>query len=305
MTKLQKNELKEGLSDIVGLENVFADEPMKRHTTFRVGGNADFLVTPTGMDQIIELIGYLKGIDVKYYPIGNGSNLLVKDDGVRGVVIKLHRKMGDITISNNLMVCGAGALMPRIAGAARDNSLTGFEFACGIPGTIGGAVVMNAGAYGGEIKDVVISTTYVDPDGTVRKIEGENHQFGYRKSYFTNKKSIIAEVVLKLAQGDIHDIRAKMMDFTVRRKDKQPLDKPNAGSIFKRPEGHFVGPMITEAGLKGKKIGGASVSTKHAGFIVNDGDATCQDILDLVKFIQETIMKKYNVELESELRLIG
>lgn len=288
----------EELKLITKEENIFQNEPMKKHTTFRTGGPADFLVTPTSEKEMIECLK----LDVKKTIIGNGSNLLVKDGGIRGLVIQTT-KLNNITVDKDEIKAESGALLSRIANIAKDNSLTGFEFACGIPGTIGGAVAMNAGAYGGEMKDVILRTHYADENGNVFEIT--NHEFDYRKSFFTGKNLIILASEIGLQNGDKEEIENKMKEYMTARNSKQPVNMPSAGSTFKRPVGFFAGKLIEDSGLKGYTIGGASVSTLHAGFIVNNGDATSKDILDLISYVQDKVYENYSVKLETEVKIIG
>lgn len=288
----------EELKLITKEENIFQNEPMKKHTTFRTGGPADFLVTPTSEKEMIECLK----LDVKKTIIGNGSNLLVKDGGIRGLVIQTT-KLNNITVDKDEIKAESGALLSRIANIAKDNSLTGFEFACGIPGTIGGAVAMNAGAYGGEMKDVIFRTRYADENGNVFEIT--NHEFDYRKSFFTGKNLIILASEIGLQNGDKEEIENKMKEYMTARNSKQPVNMPSAGSTFKRPAGFFAGKLIEDSGLKGYTIGGASVSTLHAGFIVNNGDATSKDILDLISYVQDKVYENYSVKLETEVKIIG
>lgn len=288
----------EELKLITKEENIFQNEPMKKHTTFRTGGPADFLVTPTSEKEMVECLK----LDVKKTIIGNGSNLLVKDGGIRGLVIQTT-KLNNITVDKDEIKAESGAFLSRIANIAKDNSLTGFEFACGIPGTIGGAVAMNAGAYGGEMKDVILRTRYADENGNVFEIT--NHEFDYRKSFFTGKNLIILASEIGLQNGDKEEIENKMKEYMTARNSKQPVNMPSAGSTFKRPVGFFAGKLIEDSGLKGYTIGGASVSTLHAGFIVNNGDATSKDILDLISYVQDKVYENYNVKLETEVKIIG
>ena len=294
------DEILQSLREITSEENIFLNEPLKNHTTFKVGGPADILVTPTSKEELVECLK----LNVPKFVMGNGSNLIVKDKGIRGLVIKTT-KINNITFQNNVIEAEAGAYLGKVAMFARDNSLTGFEFASGIPGTVGGGVSMNAGAYGGEMKDVVIETTYCDLEGNTYTIDNEAHEFGKRKSFFTGKDFIVLSTKLKLNEGNKEEIANKMEELKVARNTKQPVTMPSAGSIFKRPEGYFAGKLIEDSGLKGYTIGGAQVSTLHAGFIVNVGDATAKDILDLIKHIQEVVMKNYGVTLETEVKMVG
>ncbi len=291
------------LSGVVDKNLILCDEPMDKHTSFKIGGNADFMVLPENIKQIKDTVMMLKENGIRYTVIGNGSNLLVDDDGIRGVVIKLAKNFSEVVVSGDTIIARCGALLSRIANVALNNSLTGFEFASGIPGTLGGAVVMNAGAYDGEMKDVVVETTYMNGDGDVLTVSGAEHGFGYRKSIF-GKDDIILESTLVLKKGDRDAISARMSELNSQRRTKQPLELPSAGSTFKRPEGHFAGKLIQDAGLKGYKIGGASVSEKHSGFIVSDGTATCADVLALIEYVQNEVYDKFKVKLEPEVRYI-
>ena len=294
------DEILQSLRSITSEENILVNEPLKNHTTFKVGGPADILVTPTSKE---ELIACLK-LDIPKFVMGNGSNLIVKDKGIRGLVIKTT-KVNNITLEGNVIEAEVGAYLGKISMFARDNSLTGFEFASGIPGTVGGGVSMNAGAYGGEMKDVVIETTYCDLEGNIYTLNNEKHEFGKRKSFFTGKDFVVLSTKIKLNEGNKEEIASKMEELKVSRNTKQPVTMPSAGSIFKRPEGHFAGKLIEDSGLKGYTIGGAQVSTLHAGFIVNIGNATAKNILDLIKYIQEIVMRDYGVELETEVKVVG
>ena len=294
------DEILQSLRNITNEENIFVNEPLKNHTTFKVGGPADILVTPTSKEELIECLK----LDVPKFIMGNGSNLIVKDKGIRGLIIKTT-KVNNITLNENIIEAEVGAYLGKISIFARENSLTGFEFASGIPGTVGGGVSMNAGAYGGEMKDVVIETTYCDLEGNIYSINNEQHEFGKRKSFFTDKDFVILSTKIKLNGGNKEEIAAKMEELKVSRNTKQPVTMPSAGSIFKRPEGHFAGKLIEDSGLKGYTIGGAQVSTLHAGFIVNVGNATAKDILELIKYIQDVVNRDYGVELETEVKVVG
>ena len=290
--------LYESLEKIVAKENIYVDEPMSKHTTFRTGGNADFLVVPQNKQ---EMIGLLK-LNVEKTIIGNGSNLLVKDGGIRGLVIKTT-SLKNYAVDDDIIIAEAGVLLSKLSNIAKENGLTGLEFACGIPGTLGGAVMMNASAYGGETSNVVIETEYADLNGNVYKTT--EHNFGYRKSMFTGSEYTILESKLKLEHGNKEEIENKMKELMKSRNEKQPVNMPSAGSTFKRPEGYFAGKLIEDSGLKGYKIGGAEVSTLHAGFVVNDGNATSEDILKLIKYIQNKVKNEFGVELEPEVKIIG
>ena len=290
----------QSLRSITSEENILVNEPLKNHTTFKVGGPADILVTPASKEELIACLM----LDVPKFVMGNGSNLIVKDNGIRGLVIKTT-KVNNVTLDGNIIEAEVGAYLGKISIFARENSLTGFEFASGIPGTVGGGVSMNAGAYGGEMKDVVTETTYCDLEGNIYTLTNEEHEFGKRKSFFTGKDFVVLSTKIKLNEGNKEEIASKMEELKVSRNTKQPVTMPSAGSIFKRPEGHFAGKLIEDSGLKGYTIGGAQVSTLHAGFIVNIGYATAKDILDLIKYIQEVVMKNYGVELETEVKIVG
>lgn len=285
---------------------VLYNEPMKKHTTVKVGGKADVVVLPESVDEVKKLIEFAKNENIPYYVIGCGSNLLVTDDDIHAMFIIIKNRLGKVYVNGNIIVADAGAAIPYVSQVARKNSLTGFEFASGIPGTVGGCVRMNAGAYGGEIKDIFLQATYIDGDGNIKTINKDEMEFGYRKTFFMNHKDFViisAKFVLK--EGNIEEITNKMNENNLARKEKQPLEYPNFGSVFKRPEGYFVGKLVTDSGLKGYTIGGAQVSQKHAGFIINTGNATCKDIVDLIHHIQKVVYEKYKVNLETEVVYIG
>lgn len=288
----------ESLNKITAKENIFVNEPMSNHTTFKTGGKADYLVIPQNKNEMIEILK----LDVEKTIIGNGSNLLVRDGGIRGLVIKTTA-LKNYRVEGEYIIAEAGILLSKLSNVAKENSLTGFEFACGIPGTLGGAVMMNASAYEGEISSVVCETEYADINGNV--FVTRDHRFGYRKSMFTDSKFTILESKLKLEKGNKEEIETKMKDLMKRRNEKQPVNMPSAGSTFKRPEGHFAGKLIEDAGLKGYKVGGAEVSTLHAGFIINNGNATSKDILNLIKHIQDKVKNEFGVDLEPEVKIIG
>lgn len=289
----------EELKKIMPEENILVNEPMKNHTTFKVGGPADYLVMPETKEQIVECLK----LDVPKFILGNGSNLIVKDGGIRGLVIKTSKLDKLDLIEDDVIEAGAGCYLSVISNLAKKNSLTGFEFASGIPGTFGGAVMMNAGAYGGEMKDVVIETTYIDEDLVVKTTT--EHDFSYRKSMFTNTNRVILSSKLKLAKGNYEEIDARIKELSEARRTKQPLSFPSAGSTFKRPEGYFAGKLIEDSELKGFSIGGAQVSELHAGFIINKGGATAKDILDLIKHVQNEVKNKFGVNLETEVKIVG
>jgi UDP-N-acetylmuramate dehydrogenase len=292
--------LKESLPEL----NILQNEPMSEHTSFRLGGVARYFVMPKNADEVVACLKILSQNGKKFVVIGNGSNLLVSDKGFDGVVICIGRSMSDIRVCKDTIFVEAGALLSRIASVAQKNALSGFEFASGIPGTLGGAVVMNAGAYGGEMKDVVQKTVYLSKDGTIKTLEGEMHGFGYRKSVF-GEGDIVLSSEIKLKPGKAEDIKNYTRELNARRKEKQPLEYPSAGSTFKRPEGYFAAKLIEDAGLKGFSIGGAKVSEKHAGFVINYDNAKSSDVYELIREIQRIVWDKFKVALETEVRFIG
>ncbi len=287
-------------------ENVFFDEPMKNHTSFRIGGPADVFIEPESPEKFCELIGFFKKESVPFFVMGAGSNLLVGDKGIRGVVVKTGKGFDSITKEDNIITAGSGVTLVKLANFAAANSLSGLEFAGGIPGLVGGAVYMNAGAYGGEMKDVVIATTYLDENGEVKELNGQGHKFVYRGSAFTDGNKYILSTKIKLKDAPEGEIKAVMKDLNARRREKQPLEYPSAGSTFKRPEGYFAAKLIEDAGLKGTSVGGAAVSEKHSGFVINKtGDATASDVCALIDKIKETVFKQFGVELCCEVKMIG
>ena len=293
------------LQDIVGSGNVVSDEPMKKHTTFRIGGNADIFVRPESKEQIAEILRMCRSQDVPYFILGNGSNLLVGDRGFRGAVINIMDNMNDIKVDGGIIKVQAGAMLVKVSRAARDNSLTGLEFASGIPGTIGGAIYMNAGAYGGEMKDVVIQVTAMDADGEIYTFGADELEFSYRHSVIQQRDLIVLDVTMKLEAGDQKSIDDRMSELAVARRTKQPLEYPSAGSTFKRPEGYFAGKLIMDAGLRGYRVGDAQVSEKHCGFVVNRGNATADDVIKLIDDVKAKVSEEYDVVLEPEVRMIG
>lgn len=289
------------LSGILTDDLIFENESMGRHTTFRTGGNASFFVTPSTEEQIVALMKELK--DVPHIVMGNGSNLLFTDKGYDGVVVQIGSKFSEIRVDGNHIIAQSGALLSKVANVACEHSLGGMEFASGIPGSLGGAVAMNAGAYGREMKDVVVLSTCVGESGNVLEIE--NHGFSYRHSIFSDKKLLVLKTVMRLESKDKDEIRAEMTELNKRRRDKQPLEYPSAGSTFKRPEGYFAGKLIEDAGLKGCRVGGAMVSEKHAGFVINYDNATATDILTLMEHIKSEVYMRFGVELEPEVKIVG
>lgn len=280
------------------------NEPMKNHTTFKIGGPADYLVSVSSKEQLTEVIALAKQCLIPFMILGKGSNVLVSDKGIEGVVITLSG-MDEITVNSNEITAGAGASLASVCVKALENSLTGLEFAYGIPGSVGGGLYMNAGAYGGEMSQVTLSAEYVDFDGNIGVIDAKDMLLGYRTSIFKRDNKVITSVKFRLAKGEQSEIKAKMDDFICRRKSKQPLEYPSAGSTFKRPEGHFAGALIEKCGLKGTAVGGAKVSEKHAGFVINSSGATGEDVLNLIKKVQKTVFENENVKLEPEIIFIG
>lgn len=292
------------LCNIAGKESVSLSEDMRKHTTFKAGGCAKYFVCPDQVDSLAELISYVNKNDIKYYVIGNGSNLLVRDEGFDGVIVKIGNKLGNIQIKDDEMVCEAGAFVSKAANLAAEQSLAGLEFAAGIPGMIGGAAAMNAGAYGGEFKDIVECVWGLDRKGEKICLSNAQLEFGYRSSIIQKKDYIVTAVKLKLRFGNKEEIYDRMNGYLNARREKQPLEYPSAGSTFKRPEGYFAGKLIMDAGLAGMEIGGACVSEKHCGFIINKNNATAGDIIELIKRVSDIVYDKYNVILEPEVKII-
>ena len=282
------------------------DVPMSLHTSFKIGGNAKVFIEVNSISDLSKIISYCNTEKIKYFILGKGSNLIVSDDGLEMVVIKLSGEFKEVQrLDNNTIYCGAGKSLAGLCREAENSSLSGLEFAWGIPGSVGGAVYMNAGAYGGEMKDVVYSVTHINNQGKVETIKSDDLKFGYRHSIYKENGYVIIGVTLKLKIEIKNNIRNAMDDYMDRRKSKQPLEYPSAGSVFKRPEGNYAGTLIEKCGLKGKTIGGAQVSEKHAGFIINIGDATAKDVLDLIEFVQNTVKEKTGYFLEREVILLS
>ena len=300
-----KNDMFEKLSRIIDKKNIYINEPMKKHTTFRVGGPADYFVLPTEVSQIINCIQLCKEEQIPYFILGNGSNLLVSDKGYRGVVIQIYKNMNHIQIDGHKIKAQAGALLSQIAKKALDAGLSGFEFASGIPGTLGGAAVMNAGAYGGEMKDILTSVTVLDENGQILHLEAKDLQLGYRTSIIKEKGYVVLEVELELQMGDPTQIQKRMEELKGQRVTKQPLEFPSAGSTFKRPVGYFAGKLIQDAGLRGFQIGDAQVSEKHCGFVINRGNATASEIAELIREVQRRVWENSGVHLETEVKFLG
>ena len=300
-----KEEMRQKFIEIFGNNRVLFDEPMSQHTTFRIGGPADVFVMPENYEQIREVLRLCKEEKLPCFVLGYGSNLLVSDSGYRGVIIQMDRNMEEICLDGEEIHACAGALLSSVAVAARNASLTGFEFAGGIPGTIGGAAVMNAGAYGGELKDVLKEVTVMTREGEILTIPADKLEMGYRTSIIKTAGYLVLEAVISLKKGDEEKIRAVMKELSERRTEKQPLDYPSAGSTFKRPEGYFAGKLIMDSGLRGYRAGGAQVSEKHCGFVINAGGATAEDVRSLMDHVIRVVREKYGVTLEPEVKFLG
>ena len=284
---------------------ILYNEPMKNHTSFKVGGPADIFIEPDDRAELVKAIKDLREQGVSYYIIGNGSNLLVSDKGLRGAVVKIGEKFGSVSINNDIITAESGVLLSTLSKMAAREGLTGMEFASGIPGSLGGAVTMNAGAYGGEMKDIVEWVEVLDQDLNIKRLKNDEMKFMYRKSIIEPGKHIVIRCCIRLKKGNKDEIDNKMAELAEKRKSKQPLHLPSAGSTFKRPEGYFAGKLIEDAGLRGFTIGGAQVSTLHCGFVVNNGDAAAKDVYDLIRHVQKTVFKKFNVMLEPEVKILG
>ncbi len=288
----------------IGCE-VKKDVSMKMYTSFKTGGNAALMVSPTSEKQLLKLVKKCKSLGIKPFVLGNGSNLLVSDKGIDNVVIHIGKGFDEIKLLDETTVfCSSGVSLMKLCRFALENSLSGLEFAYGIPGTVGGAMYMNAGAYGGEMKDVAYECAYITFDGENGVLKGDEMNLSYRKSAFTDSEKIIASAIFKLEKGSKTEIENKMNEFMSKRKEKQPLEYPSAGSTFKRPEGHFAGQLIEECGLRGKSIGGAQVSEKHCGFIINKSNATSADILDLIEFVRDEVLEQKGIMLETEVKFV-
>lgn len=295
----------EFIGKIIPEERMFFDEPMSRHTTFRVGGAAECMVLIEQEEELLKLVPYLNRIEQEYFILGNGSNLLVGDKGYRGMIIKLGEGMNRIKVEGDRIYVQAGALLSRTAAAARDAELSGMEFAAGIPGSIGGGVVMNAGAYDGEMKQITESVKVMDKEGKIMVLDNDTMEFGYRTSIIKNRPFIVLEVVLRMQPGRKDQIQAKMDELMEKRRSRQPLNYPSAGSTFKRPEGYFAGKLIMDAGMRGYRIGDAQVSNKHCGFVVNIGNATAADVKEVIEEVQERVKDRFHVRLEPEVIFLG
>ena len=294
----------EELRALLSEKEILVDEPMKNHTCFEIGGIADILVIPDSVDKLIQVIRFIKKNNIPTFLIGNGSNLLVRDGGIRGIVIKTEM-IKNIEVKGNKIIAECGALLSDISDLAYESGYTGFEFACGIPGTLGGAVFMNAGAYDGEMSFVLESVRVITPELEIKVLTKNELELGYRTSAVKERGYIVLDAVIVLKQGDKVEIKNKIDDLTKKRKEKQPLEFPSAGSTFKRPTGYYAGQLIQDAGLKGYQIGGAQVSEKHSGFLINKDHAAAEDVLSLITYIQNQVMEKFQVELNTEVLIVG
>lgn len=297
-------EFLEEIKQVLSEEQIWEDEPMSRHTTFRVGGKADIFLQPR-CEQIAGVTGLCKSYDIPYTVIGNGSNLLVSDAGIRGAVIELGRQASEVTVEGTQVTAQAGAMLAKVANQAAAAGLTGMEFAAGIPGTIGGAVFMNAGAYGGEMSQILREVTILTPDGTKQHLSVQELDLGYRHSSIEERQAVVLSAVIELATGQKEAILARMEELKQQRVAKQPLEYPSAGSTFKRPEGYFAGKLIMDAGLAGYTVGGAMVSKKHCGFVINKGGATAADIVAVMQHVREEVERQFGVTLDAEVRKLG
>ena len=304
-TGYDRTRLAHRLMQIVGEDNVLVDEPMSEHTTFKIGGPADLFVTPDDADEIAEVLEACRAAEVPYFVLGCGSDLLVSDEGYRGVIISLTEGLVGVTVDGKEMSCQAGVGLREASEMACELGLSGLEFACGIPGSIGGACFMNAGAYGGCMADVLKSVRVLLADGSVDTLGVDELNLGYRKSRIADEGMVVLSATFALKKGEPEEIRATMDELTRKREEKQPLELPSAGSTFKRPEGYFAGKLITDAGLKGWQSGGAAVSQKHAGFVVNVGDATAADVHAVIEHVQDEVERQFGVRLQPEVRFLG
>lgn len=300
-----KQELLQTIQQTIPQERIMLNEPMSKHTTFRVGGPAQVFIKLETVEELQNVLHLLQAEQEDYYLIGNGSNLLVSDNGYEGCILQMDKKLSHIQVQENRLICQAGATLASIAKVAYDHALTGFEFAAGIPGTLGGAIVMNAGAYGGEMKQVVESVQLLTPDGVLVEKTVEEMHFAYRHSLVKEEPYIVVGATFRLEKGEQTAIKAKMDDLASQRCDKQPLNYPSAGSTFKRPEGYFAGKLIQDAGLRGFQVGGAQVSEKHCGFVINKEHATATDIAQLIREVQSKVKEQFGVDLETEVIYLG
>ena len=302
---MDKNYIYSSLKNILDEEFILVDELMSNHISFKVGGPADIIVRPRTEEEIKEVFKFVNENNLPFFVKGNGSNILIKDGGFRGVVIELAENFSNFEIEGNYIKVQTGALLSVIGKEAMNASLTGFEFASGIPGSLGGALAMNAGAYGGEMKNIVESVRLMDMEGNIFECSNEEMNFGYRHSKLTDEKLIAISAVIKLEKGNFDEIKEKMDDLAYQRRTKQPLEYPSAGSTFKRPTGYFAGKLIQDSNLKGVMIGGAQVSEKHSGFIINASNATAKDIIDLINHVKDKVYEIHGVRLEEEVKIIG
>ena len=287
------------------INNVLYNEPMKNHTSFKLGGPADIFIEPDNRSELAKTIRSLREHTIPYYIIGNGSDLLVSDKGFRGAIVKIGEKFGSVNIDKEKIIAECGILLSTLSKMAAKSNLTGMEFASGIPGALGGALTMNAGAYGGEMKDVIEWVEVLDQDLQLKRLQNTEMEFGYRKSVVEPRNYIVIRCCIRLKKGNPEEINSRMAELTEKRRSKQPLHLPSAGSTFKRPKGYFAGKLIEDAGLRGFSLGGAQVSSLHCGFVVNNGDATARDVYDLIKHVQKTVFEKFNVKLETEVKMLG
>lgn len=301
---MMKVNLYDQLARIVSEKNIAKDKPLKNHTYTRLGGNADYFVTPITYEQVSEVVKIAQENNEPFTLLGNGSNLIIKDGGIRGIVMYLG-ELKQVTVQREKIIAQSGALIADVSKQALSSHLTGLEFACGIPGSVGGALFMNAGAYGGEIKDVLIEATVVDHAGTIQTIDAADLGLAYRTSIIQTNHFIVLDATFRLQTGNYEEIKAQMDVLTYKRESKQPLEYPTCGSVFKRPQGHFAGKLIQDSGLQGQQIGGAQVSLKHAGFIINKDNATASEYIALIKHVQKTVKDRFNIDLEREVRIIG
>ena len=295
----------EKLQKLLGEAKVLVQEPMASHTTFRIGGPADYFVMPETVEELAAVLKLCKEQQMPYFILGNGSNLLVGDKGFRGVVIQLYKNFDGIQIDGTKVTAKAGAMLIRVAKESGKAGLTGLEFASGIPGTIGGAMVMNAGAYGGEMKDVVTAVTVLTKEGDIKNLTGDEMNFRYRGSVVEDEGYIVLEAVMELKEGNLEEIQARIDELSIQRKTKQPIEYPSAGSTFKRPEGYFAGKLIQDAQLRGYRVGGAQVSEKHCGFVINAGGATAADVMQLMQDVSDKVNAQFGVTLEPEVKRVG
>lgn len=293
------------LKSLLNEDDIETNADMRKNTTFKIGGPADILIKPRTVEEIKNTVALLNETKTPFFVMGNGSNLLVKDKGIRGAVIKIGKNFSDIQVYGNTISAQAGALLPSISNRAIQNNLSGFEFAAGIPGTLGGAIVMNAGAHGGEMKDIVTNVTLMDYEGNIKVLSNKDMNFEYRKSILANEQYIVLSVEMELKPGNAEETKSIIKELRDKRTASQPLEYPSAGSTFKRPLNNFAGKLVEDAGLKGFTIGGAKVSEKHAGFVINNGNATAKDVLDLIEYAKNEVNNKFNILLEEEIKVVG